>query len=93
MAPVTYYGHVTMTYLDYIDTATGKTLVCVPGQTYNVTPASGNVRSSGSTMPNDGRFTVTGGREIAFDDDGALPEEETPAGTEEDSSTSTGETV
>jgi hypothetical protein len=58
---VTYYGHVTMTYMDYIDLATGKTLVCAPGQTYNIMPASGNPRSAGTTMPNDGRFTATAG--------------------------------
>lgn len=49
-------GHVTVTYMDYIDTATGKTLVCSPGNSYNVQPASGHPTSAGTTMPNDGRF-------------------------------------
>jgi hypothetical protein len=47
-----------MTYMDYIDLDTGKTLVCAPGQTYTIMPASGNPRSAGMEMPNDGRFTV-----------------------------------
>lgn len=63
MTSVTYYGHVTMTYMDYIDLGTGKTLVCQPGQTYNIVPASGNPRSAGMTMPNDGRFSANNGRE------------------------------
>jgi hypothetical protein len=57
VASVTYNGHYTVTYMDYIDTATGKTLVCQPGQTYNVTPASGHPASAGTTMPGDGRFS------------------------------------
>jgi hypothetical protein len=63
-----------MTYPDYIDTATGKTLACVPGNTYNVIPASGNIRSAGTTMPGDGRFTTGSGRETALDEE--LPEKE-----------------
>lgn len=47
-----------MTYPDYIDLETGRTLVCQPGQTYNVSPASGNVRSAGTEVPNDGRFAI-----------------------------------
>jgi hypothetical protein len=55
---VTYYGHVTMTYPHYTDLATGRTLVAVPGQTYNVAPASGNILSAGTLMPVDGRFAA-----------------------------------
>lgn len=63
MTSVTFHGHVPMTYHDYIDLATGKTLVCQPGQTYNIAPASGNIRSVGTTMPADGRFVTNMGRE------------------------------
>ena len=59
MTSLTYYGHETMTYMDYTDLATGKTLVCVPGGTYNVVPASGHPASASTPTPNDGRF-VTG---------------------------------
>ena len=58
MTTMQYNGHVTMTYMDYIDVATGKTLVCVPGQSYTITPASGNIRSAGTSMPGDGRFAA-----------------------------------
>ena len=58
MASITFYGHETMTYPHYIDLGTGKTLVCQPGQTYNVVPASGSTLSAGTTMPNDGRFAA-----------------------------------
>lgn len=61
MTSVTYHGHVTMTYPHYIDLATGKTLVCQPGQTYNVAPASGSPISAGTMMPNDGRFATGNG--------------------------------
>ena len=60
MTSVTYYGHVPMTYMYYIDTSTGKTLVCQPGQVYNIAPASGNIHSVGTSMPGDGRFSVNG---------------------------------
>jgi hypothetical protein len=75
MTSVTFYGHVPMTYPDYIDLATGRTLTCQPGQTYNVAPASGNVRSAGTTMPNDGRFTATAGREVIAGDEESSPED------------------
>jgi len=58
VASITFYGHETMTYPHYIDLATGKTLVCQPGQTYNVIPASGSVLAAGTTQPGDGRFTA-----------------------------------
>ena len=45
---VTYHGHEVMTYMYYTDTATGKTLVCVPGESYDITP---------DDIPTDGRFT------------------------------------
>lgn len=57
-----YNGHVTMTYMDYIDTATGKTLVCVPGQSYTFVPNGGHAVPRPAT-PTDGRFTVGSGRE------------------------------
>ena len=43
-----YNGHEVMTYMGYIDAATGKTLVCEPGGIYDIIP---------ETMPSDGRFT------------------------------------
>lgn len=82
MASVTYYGHVTMTYGDFIDIATGKTLVCVPGQTYSIMPASGNIRSVNMTMPSDGRFSVNSGREAIVRKKPA--EENPPAGETQD---------
>jgi hypothetical protein len=38
-----------MTYPDYIDLATGKTLICEPGGTYDLLP---------ETVPTDGRFAM-----------------------------------
>ena len=68
-----------MTYPDYIDAATGKTLVCVPGQSYNIVPASGHPSSAGQTMPTDGRFTASTGRETALDESREDTPPETPA--------------
>lgn len=45
---VIYSGHEILTYPDFIDLATGKTLVCEPGVTYDLLPDS---------VPTDGRFT------------------------------------
>lgn len=59
---IIYNGHVTMTYMDYIDLATGKTLVCTPGQSYNFVPNAGHAAVRPAT-PTDGRFTVGTGRE------------------------------
>jgi len=56
-------GHVTMTYMDYIDTATGKTLVCVPGQSYNFVPNNGHAVAR-PAVPTDGRFSAGTGREV-----------------------------
>ncbi len=36
-----YTGHEALTFPDYIDLGTGKTLAAVPGGTYDVAPASG----------------------------------------------------
>jgi hypothetical protein len=55
-------GHVTMTYMNYIDTATGKTLVCVPGQSYTFAPNGGHASPIPGT-PTDGRFAAGTGRE------------------------------
>jgi hypothetical protein len=55
---VTFYGHYPITYPHYIDLATGKALSVVPGGSYNVAPASGNLLSAGTTMPLDGRFVL-----------------------------------
>lgn len=52
-----------MTYPDYIDAETGRTLVCEPGGVYNVIPASGNIRAAATEMPVDGRFSVPEAKE------------------------------
>jgi hypothetical protein len=46
---VTYHGHEVMTYGGYLDTATGGTLVCEPGGSYDISP---------DVLPTDGRFTL-----------------------------------
>lgn len=47
-------------YPDFIDKATGKTLVATPGSTYTVTVASG--RNPGTpAYPNDGRWSAQAG--------------------------------
>jgi hypothetical protein len=38
-----YNGHEALTFTDYLDLATGKTLRAEPGRTYDVAPASGRV--------------------------------------------------
>ncbi len=44
---VTYHGHEVMTYPQYQDLSTGKTLTCIPGGSYDITP---------DVMPTDGRL-------------------------------------
>jgi hypothetical protein len=86
---VLYSGHVTMTYPDYIDAATGKTLVCVPGQSYNIVPASGHPTSASTSMPTDGRFTASAGREAVLEkDEEASVTEDSPAEPDDDASVS-----
>jgi hypothetical protein len=43
-------------YLDYLDKATGKTLVVTPGSAYTAVLASGR-NTAMSAYPNDGRWT------------------------------------
>src|SRR6185437_15823219 len=38
-----YTGHEALTFTDYIDLGTGRTLAVVPGGTYDIAPASGRV--------------------------------------------------
>lgn len=38
---VAYTGHEALTFSDYIDLDTGRTLAAVPGGTYDITPAGG----------------------------------------------------
>lgn len=73
-----YYGHVTVYYPDYIDTATGKTLTCVPGQSYNITPASGHPISGGTTVPADGHFTASLGASAVLKKEITIPDEAIP---------------
>lgn len=56
MSKAKYAGHETFTYLHYLDLSTGTTLVCQPGQTYDIAPAGGNILSMGTDYPGDGRF-------------------------------------
>lgn len=41
MTRAAYNGHEALTFSDYIDLDTGRTLAAVPGGTYDITPASG----------------------------------------------------
>jgi hypothetical protein len=59
-----------MTYPGYIDLATGKTLICEPGGTYDITPDS---------VPTDGRFT-----EVIPEKNKTAPGENPPDKTESD---------
>ena len=38
-----YTGHETLTFTDYLDGETGRTLTAEPGRVYDVTPASGRL--------------------------------------------------
>jgi hypothetical protein len=38
-----YTGHETLTFPDYLNLATGKTLTAEPGESYDVSPASGRL--------------------------------------------------
>jgi hypothetical protein len=40
---VAYTGHEALTFSDYLDLETGKTLHAEPGRSYDITPASGRV--------------------------------------------------
>jgi hypothetical protein len=77
---VAYHGHEVMTYVNYVDAETGKTLVCEPGGIYDILP---------DVMPTDGRFTVVIPKENskAIPD---FPEDETESGVTQPV-TSTGE--
>jgi len=56
---VIYHGHEVMTYVNYIDAVTGKTLVCEPGRVYDILP---------DVMPTDGRFTEVIAEEVLSED-------------------------
>jgi len=43
-----YVGHLTVAYSGYSDLSTGRTLTCIPGEIYDITPG----------VPQDGRFTA-----------------------------------
>ena len=40
MARAVFTGHEVLTFMDYLDAGTGRTLVAVPGGTYDIIPAS-----------------------------------------------------
>jgi hypothetical protein len=89
MTSITFYGHETMTYGDYIDLATGKTLVCVPGGgPYNVMPASGRPSAAASPTPNDGRFTTGKVVSVALDEEEDPETEDIPDEVPEDETSS-----
>lgn len=75
MTAVQYAGHEVMTYPGFLDTATGRTLTCVPGETYDVIPASG---TSGD-VPGDGRFQLVKTKsKPAKTESSTLPETDVP---------------
>lgn len=43
MTLAAYTGHEALTFQDYLDLGTGKTLAAEPGRTYDVAPASGRL--------------------------------------------------
>lgn len=43
MTRAVYTGHEALTFSDYLDLETGKTLYAEPGQVYDIGPASGHV--------------------------------------------------
>ena len=43
MTYAAYTGHETLTFPDYLDLGTGRTLTAEPGQSYDVSPASGRL--------------------------------------------------
>lgn len=43
MTLATYTGHEPLTFPDYLDLGTGRTLTAEPGETYDITPASGRL--------------------------------------------------
>jgi hypothetical protein len=49
-------GNETLTYLQYLDVQAGRTLVAVPGGTYDVAVASGYVNVG--LLPDDGRWII-----------------------------------
>ena len=59
MASITFYGHVPMTYPDYIDTATGKMTTASRGNYHNVTPRQGKYPLRRYQHACDGRFVTS----------------------------------
>lgn len=59
MPTARFNGHDTLTYADYVDASTGRTLVAVPGQSYTTAVAPG--RNAGlPAIPGDGRWSSSG---------------------------------
>lgn len=56
----TFTGSVTLTYPQYLDVSTGKTLVAVPGGTYGIELGSG-YPGPPDPIPDDGRWITGGG--------------------------------
>ena len=68
MTLAAYTGHETLTFPDYLDLATGKTLRAEPGRTYDVAPASGRVIPE---FPEPWFTPVTSGEGAPAEGDGA----------------------
>lgn len=88
MTLAAYDGHEALTFPDYLDLGTGKTLHAEPGRTYDIAPASGRLVPD---IPQ-GWFTPTfaaghavseaGGEGAPAEGDGALPGSEEEVGEE-----------
>ena len=61
MTYAAYTGHETLTFPDYLDLKTGRTLTAEPGRSYDVAPASGRLAEDFPA----GWFVPVGGEELA----------------------------
>jgi hypothetical protein len=78
---VAYNGHEALTFTDYLDLESGKTLHAEPGRTYDVAPASGRLVPD---IPH-GWFTPAQqaeGEDAPAEGDGASPDGGEEVGTE-----------
>ena len=80
MTLAAYTGHEALTFTDYLDLESGKTLHAEPGGTYDIAPASGR----GVPDIPQGWFSLTGKQDAAAEGDAASPGIEEDAGGEHD---------
>lgn len=71
MAAVLYSGYETLTFMGYLDLATGRTLTCVPGGTYDIAP----VNIGDLDVPDTGHFTLLLPPDIPEEQPEETPEE------------------